>query len=222
MPGPSAVSARSSQPVRVGRGRGAALEALLGLEVAAAGVGRGDRVHRRHRAGLPERQQRRQLRVQAEPGVAGQQRGRRRRRWSGAALRRLGSLAGTTTLSPSMPPRRKTTTSVRVVVAGSANEYRVVTSWVPSAATPTAPAPAMTRRRVKPLSQRAFSRGQVGADLLGLDPQRGVGQGRAVPAQLGAPAAPWRPVLGRRAAVRRVGAVSAVATRQSWPHRSAW
>jgi hypothetical protein len=64
-------------------------------------------------------------------------------------------------LSPSMPPRMNTTTMVRLVLTGSANAYRLVTSWVPNAATPTAPAPAMTRRRVNPRRQRSFSRARL-------------------------------------------------------------
>src|SRR5689334_5680903 len=55
-----------------------------------------------------------------------------------------------------MPPRRKITISECFVVAGSANATRVVTSWVPSAATPTKPAPCTSRRRVKPLLHLSF------------------------------------------------------------------
>src|ERR1700755_1720215 len=50
-----------------------------------------------------------------------------------------------------MPPRRKTTTSVRWVVDGARSATRVVAIWLARLATPTAPAPASTRRRVNPL-----------------------------------------------------------------------
>ena len=54
--------------------------------------------------------------------------------------------------SPSAAPRRNITISVLSVgVAAALYETRVVTSWVPSAATPTMPAPARKRRRVQPL-----------------------------------------------------------------------
>ncbi len=55
-----------------------------------------------------------------------------------------------------MPPRRKTTTRVRLVLAGSAKATRVVTSCAPSAAMPALATPNRVRRRVKPRSQRRF------------------------------------------------------------------
>ena len=101
----------------------------------------------------------------------------------GRARRRLASPAGTITLRPSMPPRRKMTTSVRVL-GSAAKAYRVVTSWVPSAATPTAPAPAMTRRRVNPLRHWSRSRARFALTCSACDADRGLGQVRPVPAQL--------------------------------------
>jgi hypothetical protein len=121
----------------------------------------------------------------------------------GRAFFRLASLAGTTMLRPSMPPRMNTMTSVRLLVAGSAKEYLVVTSWVPSAATPTAPAPAMTRRRVKPRRHRSFS-----------------GRGRRRPSR---PPRGWRPRRGwdrtgavrPRCASRHAGGLDGVSVRSS-------
>ena len=73
---------------------------------------------------------------------------------SGRLLARIpasAALVGMSSESPSMPPRRKMTTSVPLVgVPGSAYATRVVTSWVASAATPTPRPPLRNVRRLKP------------------------------------------------------------------------
>ncbi len=63
------------------------------------------------------------------------------------------SLTGTSMFSPSMPPRRNTTTKVPVCWPGAAKDTREVTSWAPSAMTPTPIPPANSCRREKPRDQ---------------------------------------------------------------------
>ncbi len=108
------------------------------------------------------------------------------------------------------------------VVLPAAKAYCVVTSWVPSAATPTAPAPAMTRRRVNPCASGPFAgpgrRRPVSACT------RIAASGRFGPCRQQAPSSSAVGGSGRRSrrCLGRTAGGAGSMLSQSWPHRSAW